>query len=133
SRLSHSTSFAAMRCTMSIVSALIARGRLRVMRPSWPRSSKSTGESSAVSRSVMSTRFVSALEKVAADDQFHDLVRSLQYLVHAQIAHDFLDAVLRQVPVAAVQLQGGVCGVERNIRRESFRHRAPRRNVGVVV
>ena len=44
-------------------------------------------------------------DEVARHDHPHDLVRALQDLVHAQVPDDLLDAVLGEIPVAAMELQ----------------------------
>ena len=68
-------------------------------------------------------------EQLAADDDAHDLVRALEDLVHAQVAHDLLDAVVVQVAVAAVQLQRLVRDAESGVGRESLRHGALHRGI----
>src|SRR6185437_2702714 len=44
-------------------------------------------------------------QQLARDDDAHDLVGAFQDLVHAQIAHQLLDAEVLEVAVAAVDLQ----------------------------
>ena len=69
------------------VSALSAFGRFSVMRPD--RASRRTTADAA--RRLIA---LPPAEDRARDDQPHDLVGALEDLMHAQVAHDLLDAVL---------------------------------------
>ena len=53
-------------------------------------------------------------------------------LVHAQIAHDLLDAVLAEIAVAAVELQRLVGDLEADIGGEALGHRAQHGGVGIL-
>src|SRR5271165_7097142 len=47
----------------------------------------------------------SVLDQTARDDDAHDLVGPFQNLVHAQVAHDLLDAVVGEIAISAEELQ----------------------------
>ena len=49
---------------------------------------------------------------LARDDQTHDFIGPLENLMHAKIAHQFLDAIIRKVAVAAEHLQRLVGDIE---------------------
>ena len=51
-------------------------------------------------------------------------------LMHAQIAHDFLNAVIREIAITAMQLQGVVGDGKTGVRHEFLRHGAKRGGVG---
>src|SRR5271156_3704567 len=59
----------------------------------------------------------SILDQSARNDHPHDLVRSLEDLMHAQVAHQFLDSVFGKIAVAAQQLQRVIGGVEAGVSR----------------
>jgi hypothetical protein len=45
---------------------------------------------------------------LSRDDHSHDLIGAFQDLVNPQVAHQFFDAVICQIAIAAVQLQAVV-------------------------
>ena len=72
----------------------------------------------------------SAADQGAGDDDPHDLVGAFENLVDAQIAHQFLDAVVMQIAVAAKQLQRIVGDLETAVGDEALGHGRPFRGVG---
>src|SRR5205085_6147689 len=119
SSASHSVSAASIRRTMPSVSALSAAGRLSVSRPALP-------------STCTSTSLIAGSEHAAGHDQAHDFVRALEYLVHAQVPHDLFDAVIRDVAVAAEQLQGVVGDVKAGIGAKALGHGTERRGVAIA-
>ncbi len=78
--------------------------------------------SSAELKSIMPV--TARAEQVARHDHPHDLVGALKDLVHAQVTHDFLDAVILQIAVAAEQLQRAIRDAGSCFGHETLGHRA---------
>src|SRR5271166_4833179 len=57
----------------------------------------------------------SILDQAARHDDPHDLVRSFEDLVHAKVAHQFLDPVVGEIAITAEQLQRVVGRVEAGV------------------
>src|SRR3954452_21799913 len=67
----------------------------------------------------------SAADQGARDDEAHDFVGAFEDLVHPEIAHQLLDAVIMQIAVAAEQLQSIVGDVEAGVGDEALGHCRP--------
>ena len=65
----------------------------------------------------------------AGDNHAHDLVGAFENLMHAQIAHDLLEAVIGEIAVAAVHLQRLVGDIEAGVGDEALGHGAEPRRV----
>src|SRR5262249_34949476 len=74
----------------------------------------------------------SSSDEASRYDEAHDLVRSFENLMHAQIAHDFLDAELGQITVAAMQLQRLVGDFETGVGDEALGHGAKLRRIRLL-
>src|SRR5262245_23313060 len=87
-------------------------------------SSQSEGFSSTLRALPTWIRFIDRIaclppiapQQLARDDDAHDLVGALQDLVHPEIAHQLLHAVILEIPVAAVDLQCLVADLEAEVR-----------------
>src|SRR5271166_1108959 len=89
--------------------------------PMLPRPRKATLDISAPWRSI--------LDQAARHDHPHDLVRSFEDLMNAQVAHQFFDSVVGEIAIAAEQLQRVVGGVEAGVARDLLGHRAQARHL----
>src|SRR5579859_5864997 len=67
---------------------------------------------------------------VARDDDAHDFIGAFEYLMNAQIAYDFLDAIVGEITVPAEELKGLVGNVESGIGDIAFCHSAEYGRIG---
>src|SRR5271169_2150469 len=116
--VSHSSRRGSSALIMSSVSELSAAGRLSVMSARRPRRSNRT---SSVSSIAVISRTPSLAEQPPRDDHAHDLVRSLENLVHAHVAQVAFDRIVLEIAVAAVKLKRIVAHREGNIGGKALR------------
>src|SRR6185369_8845459 len=107
----HRSSSARSARTMPWVTALSAWGRLSVITPAAPR------RSNRISDWTMPSLVP---QHCTADDQAHDLIRTLKNLMHTYITQHAFDRVIAQVAVAAVQLQAAIDHIEPRIGCKTF-------------
>ena len=124
---SNASSALSMSRNISSVTALIAFGRFRRRMPAEP-SRRAIRSPSA----TVTCRHRAPSISLARHDQPHDFVGPFQDLVHAQIAHDLLDAVFAEVAVAAMQLQRLVGDLEADVGAKTLGHRAQHGGVRIL-
>src|SRR5262245_44641896 len=103
----------------------MASTAIRQCRATWASSLVSNPGGTGRSMITLITAAPSLLpQQITRHDHPHHLVRALEDLVHAQVAHDAFDAVIRKIAVSAVQLQRVVGHLEASVGDEPFRHGA---------